>query len=222
LKSIQDCNRSRDDAQLIRMAVAGHEAALDTLFSQYRSHLYKTALRLCGNPEDAEDALQDGLLSAFRHLRDFQSRSQFSTWLTRIVINATLMRMRRRSRRVMISIDAAASNEDEFHLEDTLRDVAPDPETAHAEREVFELLRRRLQRLPRVYQEIVWLRGVQGFSTQEVANTLGVSPGTIKSAWHRARAKLADFATANTDMNIAREARLSTSLGGIGRSECAA
>jgi RNA polymerase sigma-70 factor (ECF subfamily) len=180
------------------MAVEGHEAALDTLFGQHRPHLYQTALRLCGNPEDAEDALQDGLFSAFRHLRYFEARSQFSTWLTRIVINATLMQMRRRGRHVMISVDSGASNEDEFPLADALRDVAPDPETAYVGREAFELFRSRLQSLPQACQEIVWLRGVQGFSTEEAANTLGVSKGTIKSALHRARAKLVEPASATT------------------------
>jgi len=101
----------------------------------------------------------------------------------------------------MVPVDCGASNEDEFHLADVLRDTTPDPETAYADREMFELLQRRLQRLPPVYREVVWLRGVQGFSTEEVANMLGVLPGTIKSAWHRARTKLADLATATTDKN---------------------
>ena len=210
MKSIRDCDQDRDDVRLVRMAVEGHEASLDALFSQHRAHLYQKALQLCGNPEDAEDALQDGLFSAFRHLRYFQGRSQFSTWITRIVINATLMQMRQRGRRVVISVDGGASNEDEFHLADTIRDTAPDPETAYAEGEAFELLRRRLQRLPQAYHKIVWLRGVQGFSTKEAANTLGVSQGTIKSALHRVRRKLADLATTTPDKTVARETRLRT------------
>src|SRR5437870_3319119 len=90
LKFTQDYDKGRGDEHLVRMATEGDHAALERVFSQYRDRLYQTALRLCGNPEDAEDALQDGLLSAFRHLRHFQGRSQFSTWLTRVVINATL------------------------------------------------------------------------------------------------------------------------------------
>ena len=79
MEFIQDGNRGRRGEHLVRMAIEGDQDALETVFTQYRHHLYYTALRLCGNPEDAEDALQDGLPSAFRHLGRFQARSQFST-----------------------------------------------------------------------------------------------------------------------------------------------
>src|SRR6266852_4708743 len=82
------------DDQLIARARRGDQEALETLFARNNRALYQTALRLLGNPEDAEDALQEGLLAAYRNLRRFEGRSQFSTWLTRIVINAALMRRR--------------------------------------------------------------------------------------------------------------------------------
>jgi RNA polymerase sigma-70 factor, ECF subfamily len=199
LEFTQDCDRGRRDEHLVRMAREGDQDALEAVFTQYRDHLYYTALRLCGNPEDAEDALQDGLFSAFRHLRHFQARSQFSTWLTRIVINATLMRLRQRGNRTMISIDGEDSDGNEWDFVGALRDRAPDPEAAYAEREVFETFRRRLHTLPPAYQHVVWLRGLQGFSTEEVADVLGVSRGTVKSTLHRARAKLADLGSRGED-----------------------
>jgi RNA polymerase sigma-70 factor (ECF subfamily) len=193
--------QARDDSHMIQMAVEGDQDALDTLFRQYRAHLYLTALRLCGNPEEAEDALQDGLFSAFRHLRKFQGRSRFSTWLTRIVINATFIRMRQRSRRVVISVDERASKEDEPYLADVLRDMSPDPETMYARKEALELVRRRLQNLPQPYLKILWLRDIQGFTIEETANALGVSRNTIKSTLHRAHAKLAGLAaTSKADL----------------------
>ena len=195
----EDCDRGRRREQLVQMATEGDQDALETVFTQYRDHLYYTALRLCGNPEDAEDALQDGLFSAFRHLRHFQARSQFSTWLTRIVINATLMRMRQRGNRTMISIDGQDSDENERDFVGALRDRAPDPEAAYAEREVFDTFQRRLRTLPAAYQDVLWLRGIQGFSTEEAADALGVSKGTVKSTLHRARAKLADLAGREKD-----------------------
>src|SRR3989475_3304608 len=82
----------QDDESLIRGALRGDPDALETLFARNNTALYQTALRLLGNPEDAKDALQEGLLSAYRNLRRFEGRSQFSTWLMRIVINAALMR----------------------------------------------------------------------------------------------------------------------------------
>jgi len=94
-----------DEARLLRRAMHGDSAALDTLFAQHNRALYQTALRLLGNPEDAEDALQEGLLAAYRNLPRFEGRSQFSTWLTRIVINAALMRLRSRRSRPAVSLE---------------------------------------------------------------------------------------------------------------------
>ena len=87
-----------NETKLIRAGQRGDEQAVETLFRRYQRPLFQTALRVLGNTEDAEDALQDGLLSAYRNLNRFEGRSQFSTWLTRIVINAALMRRRSASR----------------------------------------------------------------------------------------------------------------------------
>ena len=90
LKTNRDATQRVDP--LLRQTINNDREALDELFSRYRARLYNTALRIMGNSEDAEDALQDGLLTAFRNLSGFEGRSQFSTWLTRIVVNAALMR----------------------------------------------------------------------------------------------------------------------------------
>jgi RNA polymerase sigma-70 factor (ECF subfamily) len=111
------------------------------------------------------------------------------------VINTTLMRMRQRGNRAMISIDGEDSDGNESNFVGALRDQAPDPEAAYAEREVFETFQRTLHSLPPAYQDVLWLRGIKGFSTEEAANALGLSKGTVKSTLHRARAKLADHAS---------------------------
>src|SRR5277367_4968068 len=80
------------EQKLIRAGQRGDALAIETLYRRYQRQLFQTALRVLGNAEDAEDALQDGLLSAYRNLKRFEGRSQFSTWLTRIVINAALMK----------------------------------------------------------------------------------------------------------------------------------
>src|SRR5579863_4383376 len=100
-----------DEAALVRKAIAGEEGALEILFAQHSRTLYQTALRLLGNPEDAEDALQEGMLSAYRNLQRFEGRSQFSTWLTRIVINAALMRRRSRRSHPAVSLDEEPRDE---------------------------------------------------------------------------------------------------------------
>src|SRR5258708_3178978 len=83
----------------------GGEGGVEALFRRYQRPLFQTGLRVLGNTEDAEDALQDGLLSAYRNLKRFEGRSQFSTWLTRIVINAALMRRRSAKARPAVSLD---------------------------------------------------------------------------------------------------------------------
>ena len=94
-----------NEANLIRAGQRGDQQAVETLFRRYQRPLFQTALRVLGNTEDAEDALQDGYLSAYRNLKRFEGRSQFSTWLTRIVINAALMRRRSAKSRPAVSLD---------------------------------------------------------------------------------------------------------------------
>src|ERR1700722_1047064 len=95
----------QSEEQLIERGLNGDARALDALFARNTRALYQTALRVLGNPEDAEAALQEALLSAYSNLRRFERRSQFSTWLTRIVINAALMRRRSKRARPAVSLD---------------------------------------------------------------------------------------------------------------------
>ena len=99
----------QSEEQLIDRGLKGDARALDALFARNTRALYQTAFRVLGNPEDAEEALQEGLLSAYRNLPRFERRSQFSTWLTRIVINAALMRRRSKRSRPAVSLDDVAS-----------------------------------------------------------------------------------------------------------------
>src|ERR1700689_4720465 len=119
------------EEQLIERGLGGDARALDLLFARNNRALYQTALRVLGNPEDAEEALQEGLLSAYRNLRRFEGRSQFSTWLTRIVINAALMRRRSKRARPAISLDDFAS-EGELPLAEGFADDGTNPEQLYA------------------------------------------------------------------------------------------
>ncbi|HEY6290594.1 MAG TPA: sigma-70 family RNA polymerase sigma factor [Terriglobia bacterium] len=179
-----------DEQTLVRSGLEGDPDALDALFSRYARPLYQTALRVLGNPEDAEDALQDGLLSAVRNLTRFEGRSQFSTWLTRIVINAALMRLRSQRVRRTVSIEQEDPEQGDLTLGSRIPDARPGPEESYARKERFEILERGLETLPPALQSAVWLRDVEGLSTTEAARTLGLSEGTLKSQLHRARGRL--------------------------------
>jgi len=175
---------------LIEKAQAGNHDALETLFAKQSPALYQTALRLVGTPEEAEDVLQEGMMSAFRNLRRFEGRSQFSTWLTRIVINAALMRLRSRRARPAVSLDERLADDDEMTFADQFPDPSPSPEQIVARRELEDLLRKNLSTLSPVLRSAFILREMEGFSTEEAAEELGISQGTLKARLHRAKRQL--------------------------------
>lgn len=184
-------NEVHKDAQLIRKGLEGDAQALETLFTEHKRPLYQTALRVLGNPEDAEDAVQDGLLSAYRNLPRFEGRSQFSTWLTRIVINAALMRRRSRSARPAISLDEP-TREHELPAVERFADHGLTPEQEYQRHELHEMIRQNLGELSPLLRTAFVLREVHGFSTGEAAEKLGVTENTLKARLWRARQQMAD------------------------------
>jgi RNA polymerase sigma-70 factor (ECF subfamily) len=147
-------NTQVSEDKLIRAGQRGDHQAVETLFRRYQRPLFQTALRVLGNAEDAEDALQDGMLSAYRNLKRFEGRSQFSTWLTRIVINAALMRRRSAKSRPAVSLDETP-REDELPASERFADDGPNPEQVFASTEIREMISENLDELslcaPRLY-----------------------------------------------------------------------
>ena len=179
------------EEKLIRAGQRGDHEAVETLFRRYHRPLFQTALRVLGNTEDAEDALQDGLLSAYRNLKRFEGRSQFSTWLTRIVINAALMRRRSAKARPAISLDEPP-REDELPATERFADDGLTPEQVFANTEIREMLSENLDQLSPLLRTAFVLREVQGYSTGEAAKKLGVTENTLKARLWRARHQLAE------------------------------
>jgi RNA polymerase sigma-70 factor (ECF subfamily) len=178
------------EEQLIERGLNGDARALDTLFARNHRTLYQVALRVLGNPEDAEEALQEGLLSAYRNLPRFERRSQFSTWLTRIVINAALMRRRSKRARPAISFDDWIS-EGQLPLAEHFADQSPNPEQLYAGTELVERVSKKLAEISPLLRTAFWLREIEGLSAQEAAQVLGVSRNTLKARLWRARQELA-------------------------------
>jgi RNA polymerase sigma-70 factor (ECF subfamily) len=178
------------EESLLHLALNGDQQALGPLFASYMPQLYRTALRVVGTPQDAEDALQDGLLCALRHLREFAGRSRFSTWLTSIVTNAALMRLRKRHREIT-SLDQML-DQDDSPLADRIADTRANPEEMYAQQERLQILDKALQRLSATHRNAVQLRDVQGMSLKEAAEALGLPLGTLKSQLYRARLKVVE------------------------------
>jgi RNA polymerase sigma-70 factor (ECF subfamily) len=182
-------NTVRQPDQALQRALNGDREALGGLFASHTPQLYRIAFRILGTPQDAEEALQDGFLCAMRHLGDFECRSRFSTWLARIVINSALMRLRKNRREVLTSFDQTFDR-DESDMVITVTDPRPNPEEIWLWKERFQSFERELRSLPRGYRSTFWLRHVQGMSTREAAEILGVKAATIKSRLRRARLRL--------------------------------
>lgn len=180
-----------NEAKLIRAGQRGDHQAVETLFRRYQRPLFQTALRVMGNNEDAEDALQDGLLSAYRNLKRFEGRSQFSTWLTRIVINAALMRRRSAKARPAVSLDET-HHEDELPAAERFADDSPNPEQLFVGTELREMINENLDELSPLLRTAFVLREVHGYSTVEAAKRLGVTENTLKARLWRARHQLAE------------------------------
>jgi RNA polymerase sigma-70 factor (ECF subfamily) len=150
------------------------------------------ALRHLRNHADAEDAVQDALLSAYTHLDQFKGQAQMSTWLTTIVINAARMKLRQRSRNTHISLDEPAP-EAHSPLSELLPHSDPNPEELCRRSEFAERLTHFSKRLSPRLRRTVQLRAGDGLSTRETARLLGVPSGTVKARLARARTKLKKF-----------------------------
>lgn len=156
--------------------------AFEALVEDYLDRLYRAALRITGSPQDAEDALQDALLSAYQHWGEFRHASAGGTWLYRITVNAALGRSRRRRPEEYLSDDGY----DQAQVVDWSEDLARRVETA----ELRAILEEGILRLPEDFRVALVLRDVEGLSTAEAAAILELTEAAVKSRLHRARVLL--------------------------------
>jgi RNA polymerase sigma-70 factor (ECF subfamily) len=176
---------AQDDLTLVRRAKRGDVVAFEELIRRNAAMILRVAVRVTGSHEDGEDVVQDACLQAFRRLHTFEERARFSTWLTRIVINAALMRLRTLRRSSMVSIDEKAEG---FQcMAETIADYRPDPERNFAASEFRIALQRALIALPYGQRVVFLMRDVEGFSTVDTAGALELSVPSVKSRLLRAR-----------------------------------
>jgi RNA polymerase sigma factor (sigma-70 family) len=161
------------------------------VFSCYLPLLHRTAYRYLGNAADAEDAVQDALLSAYKHLDQFRGQAQMSTWLVAIVSNCARMQLRRRPRQIHVSLNEQFGDEQGYTVSDQLVACAPNPEEEYRKAELHERLMQFAEELSPTLRKAFQLRDLDDLTTSEVAQILGVADGTVKSQVARARTKLA-------------------------------
>jgi RNA polymerase sigma-70 factor (ECF subfamily) len=188
-----------DDANLAARIAAGDRAAFERLMRRHNRRLYRLARATLRDAAEAEDALQEAYLSAYRSIGRFRGEAALSTWLSRLVVNECLDRLRRRGRRDNIVPIVSASDDDEQHLVSTA--AAPEaPEQALVRAQMRALLERKLDELPEAFRVVFVLRCVEEMSVEETAQCLGIPEATVRTRQFRARGLLRESLARELDL----------------------
>jgi RNA polymerase sigma-70 factor (ECF subfamily) len=178
-----------EELALVRAAKVGDMQAFEELVKRYDRNVFRIVQHITQNREDAEDVVQDAFLKAYRNLEQFQEQSKFYTWLVRIAVNEALMKLRRRRPERMISLDQEVETEEDS-MPREVADWSPNPEQQYTQAELRDILSRTIQGLPAGFRMVFVLRDVEGLSTEETAEALGLSIPAVKSRLLRARLQL--------------------------------
>ncbi|RMH17085.1 MAG: sigma-70 family RNA polymerase sigma factor [Acidobacteria bacterium] len=181
------------EAALVARLKRGDEAAYEELVRRYGGRLLQVARRYL-REEDARDAVQDAFVSAFKAIDRFDGRAQLATWLHRIVVNASLMRLRRPAMQREESLEPLLPRFlDDGHFAAVRRPWPEDAEARLGRAETRRLVRRSIDRLPETYRTVLLLRDIEELDGAETAERLGISPGAVKVRLHRARQALREL-----------------------------
>ena len=175
-------------AQLLAALKRRESTAFERLIAQHGAMLYRVALRLMGQPEEAEEVLQETLLTVYEKIHTFDERSALTTWLYRIVVNTALMRLRAKARVPEELLDTVGPHFTEVgeHAREEAEWALP-PEEALLRQEALTVLQQGITRLPELYRSLYVLAEIEGLPHQEIATILDLTVGTVKTRLHRAR-----------------------------------
>lgn len=194
---------TQSDLELARRAACGEEAAFVAIMRRHNRMLYRVARGVLKNDTEAEDALQDAYLLAYRRMGSFLGEAQLSTWLVRIVINEALARLRKR-RRESVVIPLLPEGSDVYDsagpAEDAMRPETPDQAALRAE--TRRLLERKIDALPDGFRVVFILRALEELSVEETALALGIPEATVRSRFFRARALLRESLSKEIDIAV--------------------
>ena len=182
------------EREVISRVISGETQLFEELVTDNQTKVYNLALKITKNPQDAMDISQDAFLKAYSSLRSFRGDSRFSVWLYRLTYNLCLDYMRKQKRTNVISLNGDAG-EDDDGAELEIPDLRSMPEAEYEKKELREELNRCFERLPESQRRILILREISGMSYSEIAETMKISEGTVKSRISRARQKLCALMT---------------------------
>jgi RNA polymerase sigma-70 factor, ECF subfamily len=189
-----------DDAKLADRIGRGDHAAFETMMRRHNGRLFRVARAILRDDAEAEDALQDAYLDAYRHIADFRGQAALGTWLTRIVINHALMRVRKQKRDRTV-LPFGATPESSQHADPDVTDERSEsPSNAVLRAEVRRLIERRIDDLPIAFRTVFVMRDVEDLTVQETAECLGIPSATVRTRLFRARALLREALARDLDV----------------------
>lgn len=179
-----------DEIALLERCKSGDQKAWDLLIHRYEKSVYKFAYSLCRNHEEAGDIAGQVFLRLYQNLHTFRNEASFTSWLFRIVRNTYLDLCVRPAHRGHLSLDASPTNDNEPSAGRDIMDPAPSPETICLEKETAQMLSKAIMHLPAYQRQVLRMYHTEGKSYEEIAETTGLSIGTVKSRLNRARTML--------------------------------
>ncbi len=183
-----------DEGPIVAQARLGNSAAFNELLRRYERKIFRLAMHITQNREDAEDVLQESFLKAYEHLDQFQGQSKFYTWIVRIAVNQALMKLRKRKSDRSVSLDETIdTGEDNIGREIAAWDE--NPEQKYSREELNRILTSAIDGLAPIYRAVFVLRDIDGLSTEDAAEALELSVPAVKSRLLRARLQLRDKLT---------------------------
>jgi len=184
------------DADVVKRVRAGEHAMFEILMRRHNQQLYRAARAILKDENEVEDVMQQAYINAFTHLHQFEERSQFSTWLTRITLNEAFGRRRKMRQSESLASASSDADEDAGELMETVRTPQPDPERQAYAQELHRVLEEAVDTLPETYRAVFMLRDIEGLSTAETGDGLGLGAEAVKTRLHRARAMIRRAVTA--------------------------
>ena len=184
------------DTDVVRRVRAGDSALFEVLMRRHNQRIYRTARAVIRDEADVEDVMQQAYINAFTHLGQFEERSQFSTWLTRIVLHEAFNRRRKAQRSESRGATESQLDEGGGDYMDTFESPVADPERQAYAQELTRVLEAAVDSLPETYRTVFMLRDIEGLSTSETGEGLGIGAEAVKTRLHRARAMVRRAVTA--------------------------
>jgi RNA polymerase sigma-70 factor (ECF subfamily) len=202
-----------DDLILVDRVLAGDRRAFESLVRRHERRVFRVSVAVLGNPEDAEDAMQDTFVKAYRHLGQFRRESKFTTWLTRIAINEAIQK--RQGRRDFIGLDDSLGK-DKLFLPRRTEPWQADPESLYGKQEFRQIIESAIRDLPVIYREVFVLRDIEEMTAEEAADAIGITVGALKSRLLRARLLVREALAASVQVPPTLSKRILHAADGVG------